>query len=158
MSTLSQFFSTSGIGTTLVVNCFTINDVRLCGDFDQVTDNPLGSRVCNGFLLCRSSGVAWIVSPRCAEVSRNWCARDNAVVLAQTCTGCTGWFVPTVSQLQNPGYTCRQYWDSFSSTGYWSSTEADAPRACFVCFNFGAANNFTKSTTICVRAFRCVTY
>jgi hypothetical protein len=158
MSTLSQFFSTSGIGTTLVVNCFTINDIRLCGDFDQVTDNPLGSRVCNGFLLCRSSGVAWIVSPRCAEVSRHWDARDNAVVLAQTCTGCTGWFVPTVSQLQNPGYTCRTFWDSFSSTSYWSSTECNATRACFVCFNTGAATDSAKTSTICVRAFRCVTY
>jgi hypothetical protein len=73
----------------------------------------------------------------------------------------TGWFVPTITQLQNPGYTCRQYWDLFSSTPYclyWSSTEINAERACSVYLvNGNPAINF-KTTVNCVRAFRCVTY
>jgi hypothetical protein len=98
------------------------------------------------------------VSPRCAEVSRTWYCRGDANTLAQSCTLCTGWFVPTVSQLQNPGYTCRTYWDSFSSTSYWSSTESGATDACFVNFTNGTANISNKDGATCVRAFRCVTY
>jgi hypothetical protein len=70
----------------------------------------------------------------------------------------TGWFVPTCAQLQNPGYTCRVYWDSFSSAAYWSSTEFNATAAWFVGFNSGNAGYYFKTYTRCGRAFRCVTY
>jgi hypothetical protein len=56
------------------------------------------------------------------------------------------------------GYACRTYWDSFSPAYYWSSTERSATCACYVTFNFGDPSSFTKETTTCVRAFRCVTY
>jgi hypothetical protein len=76
--------------------------------------------------------------------------------LTQTC--CTQWFVPTLTQLQNPGYCCRTFWDSFSSTCYWSSTENNANSACVVLFFNGGADSISKDFTSCVRAFRCVTY
>jgi hypothetical protein len=67
------------------------------------------------------------------------------------------WFVPCISQLQNPGYSCRTNWD-FSSAGYWSSTEYSSTCACFLCFSNGLTCNCTKANFNCVRAFRCVTY
>ena len=111
-------------------------------------------------LICRSGGVGMIVAPSSAQVSRTWYCRDDAKLEAQkiTQTCCTQWFVPTVSQLQNPGYCCRTFWDSFSSTLYWSSTEASASCACNVNFTDGGAYTFGKPGTRCVRAFRCVTY
>ena len=112
-----------------------------------------------GYLICQASGVRWVVSPSSAEVSRDWYARNDANTRAQQVSGCTGWFVPTCGQLQNPGYTCRAFWDSYSSYRYWSSTEDSSSNAWLVRFySDGSANNTTKTGTECIRAFRCVTY
>ena len=116
------------------------------------------SPVPGGTIICKASSVAWIVAPRGTEVSRTWYLRGDANTRAQAVTGCTGWFVPTCGQLQNPGYTCRTFWDSFSSTRYWSSTEFNATGAWVVCFDIGVITNPNKSNTSCVRAFRCVSY
>jgi len=118
---------------------------------------PLGDPYEGGFLICCASPTRWVVAPNTSEVSRTWYERNDANTRAQQVSGCTGWFVPTVTQLQNPGYTCRTFWDSFSSTSYWSSTEVNSSFACFVDF-YGIARIFNKTYTYCVRAFRCVTY
>ena len=114
-----------------------------------------------GFLICKASPLRWVVSPRSAEVSRDWYLRNDANTTAQSVSGCTGWFVPTISQLQNPGYCCRSFWGPsicYSSTNYWSSTECNATIACYVTFAFGTGFSGTKTAPWCVRAFRCVTY
>jgi hypothetical protein len=105
------------------------------------------------------------VSPRSAEVNRTWYSRDDANTRAQSVSGCTGWFVPTISQLQNPGYICRSFWGPSPcspSTGYvWSSTDAPISGgvgACAVHFQDGTAVIRNKAYTCGVRAFRCVTY
>jgi hypothetical protein len=119
----------------------------------------LGASYEGGFLICKSSPTRWVVAPNTSEVSRDWYCRNDANTRAQQVSGCTGWFVPTLSQLQNPGYTCRTFWDSFCSTAYWSSTEGGAAQACGVAFYSGNTTNFGgKVYTYCVRSFRCVTY
>jgi hypothetical protein len=121
----------------------------------------LGSTFQCGRVICKNGGIAWIVAPSCSQVSRNWYNRDDAVTTALACTaGATGWFGPTVSQLQNPGYLCGTYWDYFSPGYYWSSTENPgfANYACNVLFTNGVTYAFSKTNTVCVRAFRCVTY
>ena len=118
----------------------------------------LGDSFEGGFLICCSGSVYWIVSPDSAQVARTWYCRNDANTTAQSVSGCTGWFVPTSAQLQNPGFCRRNYWDSFSSSFYWSSTEINATRACFVCFTSGSADNADKDSAFGVRAFRCVTY
>ena len=141
MSTLSQFFSSRPNAL----------------DFTVGNDRPYAG----GINICyqgSGAGVLWVVSPFSSQVSRTWYCRNDANTRAQAITGCTTWFVPTVSQLQNPGYTCRTLWDSFSSASYWSSTEGTATAACSVYFGNGGTNNVNKGSTYCVRAFRCVTY
>jgi hypothetical protein len=118
----------------------------------------LGSSFQGGLLICNSSPTRWVVAPLAGEVSRTWYLRNDANTTAQSVSGCTGWFVPTVSQLQNPGFCCRAYWDSFCATNFWSSTELNVCHACLVSFNNGNATNVRKDNTLCVRAFRCVTY
>jgi len=121
----------------------------------------LGDSYEGGFLICKASPLRWVVSPYSAEVSRNWYNRNDANTRAQQVSGCTGWFVPTKPQLQNPGYCCRSFWGPspcYSSATYWSSTECNASNACFVHFNNGNADFHTKTASFCVRAFRCVTY
>ena len=113
-----------------------------------------GSRI-----ICKNGGLAWLVAPISTEVSRTWYCREDAVTRAIAVTSLTtGWFVPCIGQLQNPGYLCRSFWDSFSSANYWSSTEYNSSGAFVVFFNAGTAHIATKTNTCCVRAFRCVTY
>jgi hypothetical protein len=125
-------------------------------------DPALGDSYEGGFLICKASPLRWVVSPRSAEVSRTWYLRNDANTTAQSVSGCTGWFVPTKLQLQNPGYCCRSFWGPspcYSSAAYWSSTEFDGSDACVMLFNYGGATSTTpKNATTCVRAFRCVTY
>ena len=128
---------------------------------NYVGNVALGSSTNGGFLICKAGGLAWIVSPRSAEVSRTWYLRNDANTTAQSVSGCTGWFVPTLSQLQNPGYLCRSFWGPspcYSPAFYWSSTECTANNACFVYFINGNAFGGNKNGSYCVRAFRCVTY
>ena len=145
----------SGLTTTSLsplINTYSFTTVAL----------NLGDSYEGGFLICKASPLRWVVSPRSAEVSRTWYLRNDANTTAQSVSGCTGWFVPTSAQLQNPGYCCRSFWGPSpcysSPKGYWSSTEFDGSDACAVFFNGGNANGVHKPYTGCVRAFRCVTY
>jgi len=129
--------------------------------FTTIPDVVLGDSYEGGFLICKASPLRWVVSPRSAEVSRTWYLRNDANTRAQAVSGCTGWFVPTYGQLQNPGYCCRSFWGPspcYSSTSYWSSTEHNANYACRVDFANGNVYGHGKPTARCVRAFRCVTY
>ena len=169
MSTFSQFLPNK-LGSTLTVNSLTVNGITFCGStYCPIRDNPLGSRVEGGFLLCRSStGLAIIVAPCCAEVRRNWYNSADANTVAQACTGCTGWFVPSDVQLQNPGYGCRVHWDSYCDDPsgpcyydhYWSDTEVVAIQGAAVCFSNGipTCGGTGKGFVTNVRSFRCVSY
>jgi hypothetical protein len=115
---------------------------------------PLG-----GTVICRNGGVSWIVAPNTSEVSRNWDNRNDAITTARACTATTTWFIPSVAQLQNPGYCCRTLWNSYSVAVYWSNAAGGGARRCFVDLSTGFANYRYGSGPIeCVRAFRCVTY
>lgn len=144
------------------------------------TTLPDGSRI-----ICKNGIQSWIVAPCCTQVFFevwNGFAQYGSVCTTcppptglGKCTACicewptlnslmlqcgfnpSDWFVPCISQLQNPGYSCRTNWD-FSSAGYWSSTEYSSTCACFLCFSNGLTCNCTKANFNCVRAFRCVTY
>jgi hypothetical protein len=153
MSTLNQFL---GIGDPL-----TITNLTSCIETIFDTTAPLGSRPqgAGGFLICKAASTAWIVSPRCAEVSRTWYLRNDSNTLANSCTSCTGWFIPTCEQLKNPGYLCREYWDFFSNFAYWSDTERNATCAWRVEFQVSPVREHDiKNCILCVRSFRCVTY
>jgi hypothetical protein len=143
MSTLSQFFLSS----------LSAKDFPLDASKRQYIEG--------GTIVCKQgNGTAWIVAQTPAEVSRSWYCRDDAVTRAQAITGCTGWFVPTSTQLQNPGYVCRTFWESFSAVKYWSSNPLSGENTvCYVNFASNTAGSTSSRNVIyCVRAFRCVTY
>jgi hypothetical protein len=134
------------------------------GTYSFTTGDPqLGNPYEGGYLICKASPLRWVVSPRSAEVSRTWYCVNDSNTVAQQVSGRTGWFVPTSTQLQNPGYCCRSFWGPspcFSSTNYWSSTSTSPQNAISVNFTNGnATDSFQiKTCTCCVRSFRCVTY
>jgi hypothetical protein len=141
-----------------------------------ISTSPVGTSLPDGSrLICKAGGTAWIVAPASTQVSQCWNNSAGSVVGNKPCVcdwptlntqliNCgfnpADWFVPTVLQLQNPGYVCRTQWGSFSAAFYWSSTEVCAGGAFGVGFTNGNAYccDFNKSITGCVRAFRCVTY
>jgi len=138
----------------------------------------LGDSYEGGFLICKASPVRWVVSPSSSEVSRNWYSRNDANTTAQSVSGCTGWFVPSCAQLQNPGYVCRTYWDSYTATSYYSNTENSTywawsinlstglPQSPLGFWPPGVPNPVSPFGIICggkagslpIRSFRCVSY
>ena len=117
----------------------------------------LGSLVEGGYLFAKGGRQAWIVACSSRQVSRVWASRGDAVTVAQAGNACGDWFVPSRTDLQL-GHDCKSFWDSFSSTNYWSSTERYAANAWVVNFLTGGIYSNTKTYARCVRAFRRVSY
>jgi len=162
MSNLSQFITINRENICLDLLC--VNQLTICENgsvlFNKNIEipNELGLYFGGGYVICKASSVSWIVAPRCAEVSTSFCFRGLANTTANTCTGCTGWFVPSSAQLPNPGYTCRTYWDCFTPGLYLSDTSAGYTSAWAVNFSTGASSLVTRTDSFRVRSFRCVTY
>jgi hypothetical protein len=134
------------------------------------TTLPDGSRI-----ICKAGGTAWIVAPCTTQVSSAWAGGQyNSTQVGNKCCICEwpalntlllncgfnpcDWFIPSISQLNNPGYVCRSQWDTFASGNYWSSTEVSSTTASVLVFGAGNIGSNTKSDSRFVRAFRCVTY
>jgi len=154
----------AGAQITLGCRCF---GGGACGGIFKTTESYCGRKEscniavvdCGGFFICGASSVRWFVAPSTTQVARTWYLRDDAVTLANSCIGSCGWFVPTCGQLQNPGYPCRTYWDSFCNERYWSSTECNSALAFRTHFGFGGQTAYSsKENGFFVRAFRCVSY
>jgi len=127
-------------------------------NFTTLAPPGLGDPAEGGYIICQESSVQWIVAPASTQVSRNWYDRNDAVTTAQANAACGDWFVPTCGQLQNPGYTCRTHWDSYSATYYWSDTESSSSSGQSVSLTDGSISGFNKVSSFPVRAFRCVSY
>jgi len=165
----------SGSSLPLLTNVFVVVDAgaftninigsgsKIINTYSFTTESvpSLGDPYEGGFLICCSSPTRWVVAPSSSEVSRSWYEIGDANTRAQQVSGCTGWFVPSITQLQNPGFTCRTFWDSFSNSCYWSSTTPDffSTCACAVDFSSGSTSNPRgKYRVQTVRSFRAVSY
>ena len=137
---------------------------------------PVGTTTRDGArLICKSGGTGWFVAPSSTQVLSQWAGGQyNSTAVGDKCcisewstleTALTNagftptdWFVPSITQLNNPGYVCRTNWDSFDATNYWSSTEVSSTGACLQVFGSGYLTSILKTYSFRVRAFRCVTY
>jgi hypothetical protein len=136
-----------------------------------MVDDDINWSACNvgcsvrggGNVIRKSGGIIWIVAPSTAQVGSTWpmgyCNGDSGATpnQAQRITGRSGWFIPDLGMLQT-AYSCRSYWDTYSSCIYWSSTECNANNASSVSFNVGSAFSLNKRYVCCVRPFRVVCY
>jgi len=128
----------------------------------------LGDSYQGGYLICASGGTRWIAAPQTAEVSRSWFDRGQANTRAQQVSGCSGWFVPSCGQLQNPGFICRTYWDAYCQNLYWSNEAFPVSGHAGCCawnvsMSHGSASyciygRRPANSEFCVRAFRTVSY
>jgi hypothetical protein len=143
------------IPSTAITNYVGLNTTGADTHSFTTRDVNLGDSYEGGFLICKSSPTRWVVSPGSAEVSRTWYNISDANTRAQQVSSCTGWFVPTCGQLQNPGFVCAQYWD-YRSAQYWSSTQS--PNTFCAILMLPQPHCYSKTSSRCVRSFRCVTY
>jgi len=66
MSTLRQFVGanpTGALSVTIATDNFTLGGI---------IPSDLGTWSSGGHVICKASSNAWIVAPRCADVSRTW--------------------------------------------------------------------------------------
>ena len=151
---------------------FKVNEA-LCGVKEKCNCNV--TDCCAFFICCGPSTTKWFVAPVSVEVSRNWYSNANAASVACTSLGNCGWFTPTSGQLSNPGFSCRSYWDSFTSAVYWSTDQGPTHECRYphpsynhiqiteyfnplgVGISFGSGNGCTpsKGASCRTRAFRC---
>ena len=122
----------------------------------------LGSLVEGGYLFAKRGGIGWIVACSSRQVSRSWYFRNDAVTTAQAGNACGDWFVPSRTDLQF-GYDYKSFWDSFSPTFYWTSTERESNGVYARIVHLGTSNTLESVSTrknyiCCVRAFRRVCY
>ena len=129
-------------------------------NFTTSAQFTLGGNHEGGYLICCASNNYWIVAPSNTEVARNWADRTDANTCAQQVSGCSGWFIPSFSQLSNPGYECRAYWDSHSqyASQYFSDTEYPPSSAYTKDMQTGSSGLGSKASQYRVRSFRCVAY
>lgn len=149
----------SGTWRNIETGCINQSGTWRCYGFFNIANCPLGSNAEGGYLICKSSGTAWIVAPSSSEVTRTWYSRNDANTRAQQVSGCSGWFVPSCTQLYSPGYTCRTYWNSYSADCYWSDSQGFSFTARLLDFSSGSwLAHRPKHFPHRIRAFRCVTY
>jgi len=107
----------------------------------------------NGIFICCGAPGKWFIAPSCTQTYTNWENRNNAVSCANSLMGSLGWFVPNISQLQNPGYVCRSYWDSYGGE-YWSTSHGDNGGRRSLCFDNGQVHERSIFNSNLTRAFR----
>ena len=104
-----SFFNSSGIDASgnAVINTYNFTAAQ------NLNIPPLGGcdATIGGYLICCSSSNLWVIGPNSTEVKRTWYCRGDAILTANANHACNDWFIPSLSQLQNPGYQCRTHWD-----------------------------------------------
>lgn len=132
--------------------CVTGSQIGFCGPSGTISGSTCD---CRGFLICCTPSRKWFVAPSCTQVGRGWYQREDAVTTANSLMGACGWFVPDLTQVGNPGYSCRSFWDSYTGS-YWSSTQYSSHQAWRT--NFSNGNSYFSHKlycAFCVRTLRC---
>lgn len=129
----------------------------------KAAESPNGTCIAGGNKICTAGGVAWIVAPAASEVSRVHspfasAVCNSAILTAEALVPCGDWFIPNTSQLYNPGFVCRTYWDTYSCAFYWPCNYGNLYHTSGMSMVSGGFGYNNKGSIFCVRAFRCVAY
>jgi hypothetical protein len=101
------------------------------------------------------SNAVLIAAPKETEVFCTWTPEFQPVFDKLTIHNFkpSQWFIPSQKQLKLAHKNAKQH---FSSSCYWSSTEASSTGACYMSFSSGFQGPFSMTTTLGVRAFMLV--
>lgn len=111
-----------------------------------------------GFIICQSAGTRWIIAPSNTEQCLTWYGRGGGVTCAANVTGCSGWFLPSLSVMQNPGALCAQFWNGCTPGTYWSNTVINHNSGCATSIPGGGQTMGFGHTFYRVRVMRTVAY
>jgi hypothetical protein len=124
--------------------------------FPTIEEANVGELLEDGcVVIAKYDGLVLIAAPKETEVLCKWSEEFTDVFesLKEHGLNPSQWFIPSQKQLKLAYRDANQY---FSSTYYWSSTEASSTCACYVNFNNGVQSSGSKTGTGCVRAFRFI--
>jgi hypothetical protein len=127
-------------------------------DHPTIQEASVGDVLEDGcIVLQKSGGLALLVAPKSTDVYCSWSKEFPEVFnkLEEEGFNPSQFFIPTKEQLNLAYKTIPHH---FASPLYWSSTEITATFACGQNFGNGFIRGSSKTSTFCVRAFRCVTY
>jgi hypothetical protein len=130
------------------------------GNYKEITiENAVpGDVLEDGSIVVDKQGsIALLAAPVTTEVCCKWSKEFSGVFAALKSQGLnpSQWFIPTKEQLGLARTNCKQH---FASDRYWSSTEVSSTSVCFLRFFNGFISSSPKSSSGCVRAFRCVSF
>jgi hypothetical protein len=131
---------------------------QLAKSYPTLQDANPGDELEDGTVVIEKYGnAALIAAPKDTEVRCKWTPEFTPVFdkLKKKGFNPSQWFIPSQKQLKLAYTNAEQH---FSSAYYWSSTEASSTTACLVNFNFGTQGTSSKACTLCVRAFRFVSF
>ena len=128
-------------------------------NYSEITleNSKPGDTLSDGSVVIHKEGNrVLIAAPKETEVRCQWTPEFSEVFESLKSHGFTPsqWHVPTIEELKLAYKNARE---SFSSAGYWSSTEGSATYGCLLYFLTGTTIHCTKTITGCVRAFRWCT-
>jgi len=131
-------------------------------EFPSLSKAKPGDKLENGCIVVHKFSdvrMALIAAPESTERCCKWSEKFEDVFKSLGSEGFnrSQWFIPNVEQLKLAYMNCREH---FSATFYWSSTSTGAisTLSCFVNFDIGYQNTYSKTSTSCVRAFSLVSY
>jgi hypothetical protein len=107
----------------------------------------------------KENGLALLAGPASVEIECQWRKEFPYVFEKLNEQGfiSSQWFVPTKEQL-NLAYQNPEVRKHFTATRYWSSTEVSVNASSAQFFNGSGINSGSKTSTHCVRPFRCVVF
>lgn len=160
-SETGSFFCTNWtLGCRIQNNVGCRGVIKLNESYNSSICGCRGTIDCKGFYICCGPGsTKWFVAPSCTQIGRDYYSGIvDVLTVANSCMGSCGWFAPLTSQLCNPGYVCRVYWDTYSPTRYWGSDPQNQVNK--TGWNFGTGEGFggngnNGAHAACFRAFRC---
>jgi small nuclear ribonucleoprotein (snRNP)-like protein len=126
--------------------------------YPTIQDANPGDLLEDGTVVIEKYGNAVLIAaPQSTEVSCQWTPEFQPVFdkLKEHNFNPSQWFVPSQKQLLLAYNNAKQY---FSTSLYWSSTEASSSGACRVNFKNGRQFAGSKSFSRSVRAFRFVSF
>ena len=129
-------------------------------EYPTLAEAKLGDKLENQCIVVHKFSdvrMALIAAPFHTKCNSHWSEEFSDVFDALVDAGFnrSQWFIPTVEQLNLAYNNCE---GQFSGAIYWSSTEASSTSSCIVDFYNGLQDTYSKTSTLCVRAFSLVSY
>jgi hypothetical protein len=121
-------------------------------EFKFITEDPIGKSLDGGVIISKNNGTYTIVSPKKSEMNLTWYEFSKAIQKAEEETGTTGWYVPSLYELQNHKEVLKL------QDFYWTSTENDLGTAYKLNMNSNVPYVASKIESYLVRTFKKVNY